>query len=177
MLSTKFFALAALCFVWPGLAQDHPPAAAKSAPAGFPDLVGGLKATPGCLGVETARTSSGKNVIFAWFENKKAALNWYYSDMHQSAMNRFFPNRPAREPLQGVAEDSGPIMAIASLTMADKSQLQQTSLPFSQIAIELYQPLPGGLALGSRFAPDSVKVPRMVYYPSSPASNSGAKKP
>ena len=33
----------------------------------FPDLVGPLKATPGCLGVETARTASGKMVIFAWF--------------------------------------------------------------------------------------------------------------
>ena len=32
-----------------------------------PDLVGGLKGTKGCLGVETARLSSGKNVIFAWF--------------------------------------------------------------------------------------------------------------
>jgi hypothetical protein len=35
----------------------------------FPDLVGPLKATPGCLGVETARTASGKMVIFAWFED------------------------------------------------------------------------------------------------------------
>src|SRR5262245_28351929 len=51
---------------------------------GFPDLVAALKATPGCLGVETARTSSGKQVIFAWFENKKAVLAWYYSDTHQA---------------------------------------------------------------------------------------------
>ena len=34
-------------------------------PAGWPDLVTGLKDTPGCLGVETAMTRSGKNVIFA----------------------------------------------------------------------------------------------------------------
>ena len=33
---------------------------AQTAPGGFPDLVAGLKATPGCLGVETARTASGK---------------------------------------------------------------------------------------------------------------------
>ena len=33
-----------------------------------------IQATPGCLGVETAMTQSGKMVIFAWFENKKAAL-------------------------------------------------------------------------------------------------------
>src|SRR5436190_9940646 len=61
-------------------AQDPP----KSQP--FPDLVAGLKATQGCLGVETARTSSGKNVIFAWFEDKKAALRWYTSKMHMQVM-------------------------------------------------------------------------------------------
>src|ERR1044071_9190060 len=54
-----------------------------AAAGGFPDLVGGLKATPGCLGVETAKTASGKTVIFAWFEDKKALLKWYYSAPHQ----------------------------------------------------------------------------------------------
>src|SRR5439155_21909338 len=54
-------------------------------PAGQ-DLVGALKASPGCLGVETARTASGKQVIFAWFENKKAVLTWYYSDTHVALM-------------------------------------------------------------------------------------------
>ena len=33
-----------------------------------------------------ATTASGKMVIFAWFENKKAALAWYYSDVHQKLM-------------------------------------------------------------------------------------------
>jgi hypothetical protein len=46
----------------------------KPTKGGFPDLVAGLKATSGCLGVETAQSSSGKNVIFAWFEDKKAAI-------------------------------------------------------------------------------------------------------
>ncbi|MDT4898958.1 MAG: hypothetical protein QOH25_4035 [Acidobacteriota bacterium] len=54
-----------------GLAQDQQDQ--KREGRGFPDLVAGLKATPGCLGVETARTDSGKSVIFAWFEDKKAA--------------------------------------------------------------------------------------------------------
>ena len=34
--------------------------------------------------------------------------------------------------------------------------------PDAQIAIELYRPLPGGLMLGGRFAPATVKVPGMV---------------
>jgi hypothetical protein len=36
-----------------------------------------LRATAGCPGVETAQTTSGKQVIFAWFEDKKAALAGY----------------------------------------------------------------------------------------------------
>src|SRR5207247_549632 len=120
----------------------------NAAQRGVPDLVGALKATPGCLGVETARTSTGKQVIFAWFENKKAALSWYYSDVHQGLVNQFFPSRPTgRTPMADVPDDS-PVLAIASLTMTDTSQTDVTTLPISQIAIELYRPLPGGLALG-----------------------------
>src|SRR5919108_523033 len=55
-------------------------------------LIAALKASPGCLGVETARTSSGKDVIFAWFENKKAVLRWYYSEAHQAAIKMAFPD-------------------------------------------------------------------------------------
>jgi hypothetical protein len=129
-------------------------------PPGFPDLVGALKSTPGCVGVEVARTGSGKQVIFAWFEDKKAALNWYYSDTHQAAMKQFFPQSPSkRTPLKDVADDAGPVLAIASLTLADKAPGDVTSLPISQIAIELYSPLPGGIALGGRFAPAALKVP------------------
>src|SRR6266550_6919662 len=66
---------------------------AKTEGSGSPDLVAALKATPGCLGVETARTASGKQVIFAWFENKKALLDWYYSPAHQQLMT-LFPTAP-----------------------------------------------------------------------------------
>lgn len=130
----------------------------------FPDLVVGLKATPGCLGVETARTESGKNVIFAWFENKQAVLKWYYSDIHQQAMRMFFPNFKPGEPLKGVPDDVGPIMAIASLTLTDKPQFKGTTLPLSQMSIELYAPITGGIFAGGRFAPDSLKVPNMRDY-------------
>jgi hypothetical protein len=142
-----------------GLAQDQRDQ--KREGRGFPDLVAGLKATPGCLGVETARTESGKNVIFAWFEDKKAALKWYYSGMHQGAMKGFFPGHKADTPLKNVPDESGPILAIASITMTDKPRFKESSLPISQIAIELYQPVSGGIFLGGRFAPESLKVPGM----------------
>ena len=133
---------------------DEPPATQKGKSEGYPDLVGGLKATPGCLGVETARTASGKQVIFAWFQDKKAALAWYYSDTHQEVMKRFFPERKRLgKPLADVPDDSGPIMAIASITLKGPPT-KENPLPFTQIAIELYQPLGGGISIGGRFAPN-----------------------
>ena len=128
---------------------------------GFPAVVAGLKATPGCLGVEAVRTRDGKNVVFAWFENKDAALKWYYSDMHQGAMNRFFPGE-RRKPLAFV-EGDGPILTIASVTVSENARVD--GLPISQIAIELYRPLNGGIAVGGRFAPETLKVPHMQVVP------------
>jgi len=140
------------------------PAATEQKPA-LANLIPALKATPGCLDVETARTSSGKNVIFAWFENRRAVMKWYYSDAHQEVMKSFFPDVEPRKPLQEVPGDSGPIMVIASITMAKQSQFKDTTqAPIAQIAIELYQPLSGGAALGGRFAPAAVKVPHLRDY-------------
>lgn len=143
------------------LVAQAPRAESAQASGGFPDLIGALKATPGCLGVDAATTASGKQVIFAWFENKRAVLNWYNSETHQKAM-QMFSARTGRPPLSEIADGTGPIMVIASLTLADKPQSGMTSLPVSQIAIELYAPLPGGLAVGGRFAPGSVKVPGLL---------------
>ncbi len=141
-------------------ALSHP----QQSSQGFPDLVSGLRAVPGCLGVETARTASGKKVIFAWFEDKKAVLRWYYSDMHQGVTKMLLADRKPDPPLQGVPDDIGPILAIASLTMSEKPQFEGISMPISQISIELYKPVTGGIFLGSRFAPASLKVPGMKDY-------------
>jgi hypothetical protein len=135
------------------------PALAQGPPAGFPRVVDALKATPGCLGVETGQTSSGRGVIFAWFENKKALVGWYHSDAHQRAMKTLFPDQTFdREPLPDLAEDSGPILAIVSAKFADTPRSGGTSPSISSIGIELYGPLPGGIAVGGRFAPAAVKV-------------------
>ena len=140
---------------------------AQGQPQGqLPDLVGMLKATPGCLGVDAARTMNGKQVIFAWFENKKAVLNWYYSEGHQKLIKTLASGgNPGRQPLADIADDSGPILTIASLTMSDKPLVAGVQLPVSQIAIELYAPLPGGLAAGGRFAPSTVPVKGLIEIP------------
>lgn len=143
---------------------------AQAPGGGFPDLVGALKSTPGCIGVETARTGSGKQVIFAWFENKKAALTWYYSDTHMKLVKGFAPGAPPRTPMADVPDDGQPVLAIASLTLTGPPTGDVAALPVSQIAIELYRPLPGGLAAGGRFAPEALKVPGLqtVTLPISP---------
>ena len=153
-------AVVVLCGLVTAPLASQTPAAASGQNQGFPDLVSALNATPGCLGVETAKTASGKNVIFAWFEDKKAVLAWYYSDTHQAVMKRFLPGtKRAGKPLADVPDDSGPIMVVASLTPNEKPTAEN-SQAFTQIAIEIYQPLGGGLAIGGRFAPDKMKVGR-----------------
>jgi hypothetical protein len=135
-------------------------------PGGLPDLIGMLKATPGVLGVDAAQTISGKQVIFAWFENKKAALAWYYSEGHQKLVKTFAAGGNAgRTPMADVPDDGNPILAIASITLSKQPQVSGVQLPVSQIAIELYAPLPGGLAAGGRFAPSSVKVKNLLEVP------------
>ena len=71
----------------------------------------------------------------------------------------FFPGaKRNHKPLADVPDDSGPILAVASITLTAKPS-KENPLPFRQIAIELYRPLGGGLAVGGRFAPDKMKVP------------------
>jgi hypothetical protein len=137
--------------------------ATAQAPQGGPDIVAALKASPGVLGVEAARTQGGKQALFVWFADKQAAVAWFYSGAHQELMRRFTPGASTgRKPLADVPDNTGPILAIASLTYADQPQVAGVQLPISQIAIELYAPLPGGIAVGGRFAPGSVKVPGLL---------------
>ena len=141
--------------------------APASPAAGLPDLVGALRATPGVLGVDAGQMISGKQVIFAWFENKQAVMNWYNSDVHRKLMSDFSSGgRRPEGPLAGITDDSGPIMTIASITM-DPAAMKSGDYKGAtrQIAIELYAPLPGGLAAGGRFAPSTVTVPGLREAP------------
>jgi hypothetical protein len=158
-----------LLVLGPALAARQTPSQRAASP--LPDLIGALKATPGCLGVETAQTSSGKQVIFAWFENKKVVLAWYYSGTHQTVMRQFAGDqRRPQGPLADVSDDGRPVLAIASITLAGSPGAPPSDIrsATSQIAIELYTPLPGGLAAGGRFAPASLKVPGLIDVPIAP---------
>lgn len=146
--------------------QDPPPP--KVPDLGGDALVEGLLGTPGCLGVETAFTQSGKSVIFAWFKDRASTVDWYFSETHQGAIASFMDSGESgdHEPLAHVAEDAGPILCVASLTMSQdrKEHVPGIHMPIRQIAIELYAPVPGGIAVGGRFAPDSVEVAHMKVF-------------
>jgi len=117
-------------------------------------LIKSLKASPGCMGVEAAQTQSGKQVIFAWFENKKAVQAWYGSATHTQMMKMM--GSPTRPPLVNVKNDKMPIMIIAALTPT-KTPDPNVKIPISQISIELYTTVEGGFAYKGRFAPESLK--------------------
>ena len=134
---------------------------------GQPDLgqqlIEGLKATPGCLGVDAAQMMSGKNSIFAWFKNKEAVEEWYYSRVHREIMKTLVDDdaRADDEPLSFIEDEEIPILVIASITFTDKPSFESIKLPISQISIEMFAPLPGGAYLGGRLAPKEFKVPHM----------------
>jgi hypothetical protein len=123
-------------------------------------LLKAAKESPGFLGMETGRTASGTMVIFAWFEGKKAIVDWYKSDFHQRVMKSAFPNQTFdRQPLPDVPDNAGPILALVTLKLAEGGPTPGSPIPIQKIGIELYTPLPDGVAVGGRFAPRTVKVP------------------
>jgi hypothetical protein len=88
---------------------------------------------------------------------------WYYSKMHQDAMAKFFPGMgKGKKPFAGFTDEKAPLLVIASVTPGDKPVGGGSNLAVSQIAIEGYTPIPGGLAFGRTFAPEKLEVPGLV---------------
>ena len=153
VVATVLVALGGLAGAFQGAAPR-----AKGGGSGFEGLTATIKESPGCLGVETAKTSSGKEVLFAWFEDKAAIETWYYGDAHRAMMKQFSPaSKLTRRGLGRLPEKDGPILVIASMTPNDKPT-KDNPAPFKQLAIETYQPLDESLAINGRFAPETLKL-------------------
>lgn len=133
-------------------AQPAAPAQPADPGAMFRQLPEALAKTPGCLGVETAHTQSGKLTIFAFFENKAACKAWYDSQLHQRLSSMADIDAGENyEPLGGIPDDV-PIMTVASVTL--KKDPQPGAMPFDSIAIEMYTPMKKALVVNHGFAPD-----------------------
>jgi hypothetical protein len=137
--------------------QPEKPAGGPADFAGM--LIKGLEETEGCLGVDAAQFRSGKNTIVAWFENKEAAVRWYNSPVHRRMLMGTGGVPIDREPLAHVTDPDAPIMVMASISMGGKPAIPNSPMPFSQISIELYAPLPGGASINGRLAPEAFRVP------------------
>lgn len=127
-------------------------------------LIAGLKETEGCLGVDSGRMMSGKTTIIAWFKNKEAVKEWYYGMSHERLLdNLVSEDEPLdHEPLAFIEDETIPIMVIVSMTFAEEGSFDSIKLPISQIAVELFAPLPGGLHMGGRLSPETFVVPNML---------------
>lgn len=132
----------------------------------FPNLTKGLAETPGCLGTQVFNVNSNKTfVIAAWFENRHAVEAWYSGPMHSEAMKKFFPGMGGKKPFAEFKDEKAPILVVASVTPGDKAIGYGSKLAVSQIAIEGYTPIPGGLGLGGTFSPEKFAVPGLVRLP------------
>lgn len=137
------------------------PENARPRQGGAPDigamLVRGLNDSPGCLKVITAQTSVGSNSIIAWFENKAAVEEWYYSNPHSRVMGMVGSDPDAKKPMAHIKDEHIPVMVMASITMGEKGVLPGP-MPVTQISIELYTPLDAGASVNGRLMPEEIKL-------------------
>ncbi len=141
------------------IVQETPPTApARGAGDNIVDmgtrLVNAMKSVEGCNDAVAAQVQDGRAVIFGWFENKAAVMNWYNHPMH-AGMRRASGIKPGAdyEPMASVPDDV-PVMAVACLQFEGPPAVEGGMIPFSAISIELYQPLTGGLRINGGFAPE-----------------------
>lgn len=162
----SFVAGASVTLFGVSMLADSPQDTKPLTVADFPNLQKGLMETPGCLGVQAFAVNGGrKQVIAAWFENRKAMEAWYHGPMHSTVMAKFFPGMGKRKPFPEFKDEKSPMLVIASVTPGNKEIGNGSKLLVDQIAIEGYLPVHGGVAYGGTFAPEKLTVPGLVRIP------------
>lgn len=164
----------------PPAAPGSPPGAAQAMGLGQM-LVQQIKSVDGCLGVETAALTSGKNVIIAWFENAEAARRWYDHPVHQRLMSGGQAGQPGEQPAERKAlahvPPDVPVMVMACITMSERPEIPGVPIPISQISIEMYTPLDGGAAINGRLTPESINIEHMRRITLKPADSVSPVEP
>jgi heme-degrading monooxygenase HmoA len=119
-------------------------------------LLGAAAQTPGFLGAELAQTQAGKRLIFVWFKNKDAVMSFYNTPIHQEAISRSGAERSYGKPMEGITNEDGPIMVVASAKPGKRDPAHPDVEPKLELAIEMYASLPGGVRFGGGgFAPET----------------------
>ncbi|MFG0305177.1 MAG: antibiotic biosynthesis monooxygenase family protein [Phycisphaerales bacterium JB040] len=125
-------------------------------------LVEALERSEGCLGADRAVFASGRQTVVGWFEDRAALERWYHAPMHRMMMAGLdAPPRAEGEPapMAGVPEGV-PVMVMATVSTGGEP-VAPGRMPFSQISIELYTPLPGGAMINGRLAPEGFPIEGM----------------
>ncbi|MEL6369289.1 MAG: hypothetical protein AAFR03_01105 [Pseudomonadota bacterium] len=139
--------------------QDVTGGRIQRAHAASSKLVAAIESVDGNLGVHTARSHDGVELIMAWFENKRAVLNWFEHPYHRKML------ADAGRPEDGIAAQhfghhTGPILVIASV--AYRGAPGSLEAPMfddpdgrkpTRFAVEYYVPLAGGAYMIEPFAP------------------------
>ncbi|MEM7623739.1 MAG: hypothetical protein AAF235_11120 [Planctomycetota bacterium] len=128
-------------------------------------LVKGLKETEGCYDAKAAQVQGGQLSIFAWFEDKAAAMRWHQSAVHQRFMQMGgamgLDPAEGEEPMAEVPDDI-PLMVIATITPNPPEKIRELGSPLGQISIELFRTVPGGAAFNGRLSPEAFPVDHMA---------------
>jgi hypothetical protein len=108
-----------------------------SLPGSMQTFLINLDKQPGLLGVHVLSSIDhpGMLVILTWWENKRALNDWFYSETHQGIITQYYGNG-ARDAAAAKPNDSA-----RSMTQG------------SQVGIELFAPLPGGMEYGGGLTP------------------------
>lgn len=117
-------------------------------------MVDAIRNTEGCLGVRTGEISGGLNTIFAFFEDREAALRWYHHPMHRGLRGMMGGETPEGFVPLGDVPAGVPVLAVAAISFDGPPADPESRIPFSTISIELYTPVNGGLRINGGFAPD-----------------------
>jgi hypothetical protein len=134
-------------------ATPHAPALPGGRATPIDNLITAFEAIPGCLGVETAATRSGKRFLFAWFEDRDALMRWYSRNTCPQRVWECLPEHRPVGLLQYLPDEGSPIMAVVSIAPAEERVSGDSPASVSRFEIVLYQPFADGLFLDGRFSP------------------------
>ncbi|MEJ7605472.1 MAG: antibiotic biosynthesis monooxygenase [Bryobacteraceae bacterium] len=108
----------------------YPDATAGRMPTSIDRIIRQLDGYPGLLGKHVAASLDhpGMFIIFTWWKNKQALNDWFYGDLHQGWMRQ-----------RGSA-------------MSGETSYAPGEMP-SQVAMEIFAGLPGGVQVNGGFIP------------------------
>ena len=111
----------------------------------------------GYLGSRVAVSEDGRQrMVFVWFKNQAAMMNWYENQVEKEVLRPFFPDLMGQKPkLNGSLAPNQPVMLVATLSPDFYGKKQLRCVGISHASFEVFASAGPALALGPTFAPAS----------------------